>query len=259
MTSLADLPNLVGFFSYSREDDEDFRGQLSAIRDAIGRHLAAQLGRSKRQNFRLWQDKEAIAPGKLWAQQIAKAIEESAFFIPIVTPRAVGSPHCRDEFESFLARERALGRNDLVFPILYIPVPALRDEARRRSDRVLAIVAERQFEDWSSFRYDDVNGTALRQKIGRFCEKIAETLRETWISPEERRELEAETRRPAEEDERVRREAEPSDRPRTSGVPRRSRKGCARRSRRTWAPLRRRRSAFSSRATPSRRVPIVRR
>ena len=26
MASLAQLPELVGFFSYSREDDEDFRG-----------------------------------------------------------------------------------------------------------------------------------------------------------------------------------------------------------------------------------------
>ena len=55
MSSLADLPELVGFFSYSREDDEAFKGSLSALRDAIQRELSAQLGRSKR-TFRLWQD-----------------------------------------------------------------------------------------------------------------------------------------------------------------------------------------------------------
>ena|SRR6202035_5192051 len=130
MASLAELSQLVGFFSYSREDDEDFRGELSAIRAAIGRNLAALLARSKLQNFRRWQDVEAIAPGKMWETEIAKAIGESAFFIPIVTPRAVASPHCKCEFESFLAREQALGRNDLVFPILYIQVPSLKDEAR---------------------------------------------------------------------------------------------------------------------------------
>src|SRR5271165_1326783 len=124
MASLGELENLVGFFSYSREDDEDSRGRLSDLRDAIGRELASQLGRSKGQNFSLWQDVNAIAPGKLWEQEIAKAIEESAFFIPIVTPRAIASPYCKSEFESFLAREKALCRNDLVFPILYISVPA---------------------------------------------------------------------------------------------------------------------------------------
>jgi hypothetical protein len=62
MSCLIDLPEIVGFFSYSRENDEAFRGALSGLRDAISRELSAQLGRTKR-NFRLWQDEEAIAPG----------------------------------------------------------------------------------------------------------------------------------------------------------------------------------------------------
>jgi hypothetical protein len=37
MSSLAELPELVGFFSYSREDDEAFKGTLSALRDGIQR------------------------------------------------------------------------------------------------------------------------------------------------------------------------------------------------------------------------------
>jgi hypothetical protein len=52
MSSLAELPELVGFFSYSREDDDAFKGMLSALRDGIQRELSAQLGRSKRA-FRL--------------------------------------------------------------------------------------------------------------------------------------------------------------------------------------------------------------
>ena len=144
----------------------------------------------------------------MWETEIAKAIEESVFFIPIVTPRAVASPNCKFEFKSFLARERALGRNDLVFPILYIPVPALRDEVKWRNDRVLTIVAERQFVDWRSYRYVDVNSTAFGQEIGRFCEKIAETLHETWISPDKRRQLEDEARARAEDEARGREQAE---------------------------------------------------
>jgi hypothetical protein len=35
MSSLADLPELVGFFSYSREDDEGAFGALSALRERI--------------------------------------------------------------------------------------------------------------------------------------------------------------------------------------------------------------------------------
>src|ERR1700751_4727867 len=106
MSSLADLSEVVGFFSYSREDDEAFEGMLSALRDAIQRELGAQLGRSKA-TFRLWQDKEAIAPGKLWESEIKNAVQQSLFFIPIVTPRMVNSKYCQFEFDAFLERERA--------------------------------------------------------------------------------------------------------------------------------------------------------
>jgi formylglycine-generating enzyme required for sulfatase activity len=207
MASLAQLPEIVGFFSYSREDDEDFRGSLSALRNAIARDLRAQLGRTKR-NFRLWQDQDAIAPGKDWEAEITKAVEQSAFFIPIVTPWAVSSDYCQFEFNSFLARERGLGRGDLVFPILWISGPALSDETQWRGDPVLSIVGKRQYVDWRDFRYFTVDTPAFGQAIDRFCGKIAESLRERWISPEERRQLEAEAKRRAEDEERVRQEAE---------------------------------------------------
>jgi formylglycine-generating enzyme required for sulfatase activity len=206
MGSLAQLPELVGFFSYSREDDEDFRGSLSALRDAIARDLRAQLGRTKR-NFRLWQDQDAIAPGKDWEAEITRAVEQSAFFIPIVTPRAVGSDYCKFEFSSFVARERALERGDLVFPILWISVPALIDETEWRDDPVLSVVAKRQYVDWRPFRHAAVDSPAFGQAIGRFCGKIVETLREPWLSPDERRQVATEARGRAEEQQRLRLES----------------------------------------------------
>ena len=78
MPSLADLAEVIGFFSYSCEDDQAFEATLSALRGGIQGELSAQLGRSKT-NFRLWQDQEAIAPGKLWEAEIAAAVEESVF------------------------------------------------------------------------------------------------------------------------------------------------------------------------------------
>ena len=207
MASLAQLPELVGFFSYSREDDEAFRGSLSALRDAIQRELSAQLGRTRR-NFRLWQDQDAIAPGEMWEAAITSAIEQSVFLIPIITPRAVTSKYCKFEFESFLARERALGRSDLVFPIHYIQVPALLDEAEWRDDPVLSIVAKRQYVDWRIYRRKAVDAPDFGQEIEAFCSKIVEKLRARWLSPEERARQEAEAKRRAEDEERVRQEAE---------------------------------------------------
>jgi hypothetical protein len=202
MSTLADLPQLVGFFSYSREDDDAFKGTLSALREGIQRELSAQLGRS-RTTFRLWQDQAAIAPGKLWESEIKAAVDQAVFFIPIVTPRSVNSKYCKFEFESFVAREKAIGRSDLVFPILYISVAALENEAKWRDDPVLSIIGLRQYVDWRPLRHLDAQTTAVREQIERFCRKIVEALNEPWISPEERRRMEeAEAQRRAEDEAR---------------------------------------------------------
>jgi TIR domain len=153
MSSLAELPELVGFFSYSREDDDDSNGALSALRARIQRELRGQLGRTRAQ-FRLGQDTVAIAHGTLWEEQIKSAIGQSVFFLPIITPTAVNSRHCRFEFELFLKREVELGRRDLIFPILYIRVPALGNEDKRRQNEVLEIIHARQYADWTKIRHD---------------------------------------------------------------------------------------------------------
>jgi hypothetical protein len=203
MSSLADLPEVIGFFSYSREDDEASDGTLSALRDAIQQELSAQLGRS-RTTFRLWQDQEAIAPGRLWESEIKAAVEQSVFFIPIVTPRAVNSDYCKSEFEAFLAREHTLGRTDLVFPLLYIRVPALESEAIWRKDPLLSIIGLRQYVDWRRFRHVDIRTTPVREANEVFCEKIVETLRKPWVSPEERRsQQDIDAQRRAEEEQRA--------------------------------------------------------
>jgi hypothetical protein len=182
MSCLADLPELVGFFSYSRQDDEDSSGGLSKLRDRIHRELGMRLGRD-RHDFRLWQDKAAIPYGTLWRNEIERAVAESAFFIPIVSPRTVRSEHCKFEFEAFLAREKAVGRNNLVFPILYIDVPGLEIEPVWRNDDVLRIIHDRQYADWRDYRRQDVNLPEVAWQIEIYCKTIVEALRQPWTPP----------------------------------------------------------------------------
>jgi uncharacterized membrane protein HdeD (DUF308 family) len=207
MSSLAELPELIGFFSYSREDDVDSHGALSELRNRIQGELRGQLGRTTK-SFRLWQDKEAIPAGTLWEAEIKTAVGQSVFFIPIITPTVVASPFCRFEFEAFLEREAVLGRTDLVFPMLYIDVPALQDSARRQNDPLLAIIAKRQYVDWREFRYLDINSTEVKKAIGRFSANIRDALHRPWVSPEERRKQEEAAIRAQEEEQRRRHEAE---------------------------------------------------
>jgi hypothetical protein len=211
MSSLAELSELVGFFSYSREDDEDSDGALSRLRERIQRELRSQLGRSRR-NFRLWQDAAAIAHGRLWEDEIKRAVAESVFFIPIVTPTAVRSGYCKLEFNAFLAREAELGRADLVFPILYIPVAALDDEQHWRTDPVLNIIGTRQYMPWQKLRHLPSDSTEVGIEVERFCANIVRALHAEWIPPppkpdiaaarraeEERAQQEAQAKRRAEE------------------------------------------------------------
>jgi formylglycine-generating enzyme required for sulfatase activity len=200
MPSLADIPDLVGFFSYSREDDEGSGGRLSKLRERIQEELRGQLGRTKK-DFRLWQDKVSISHGELWEDNIKKAVSESVFFIPIITPTAVKSRYCKFEFETFLAREKELGRSNLVFPILYIAVPALTGDGWRE-DPLLAIIGSRQYEQWQNLRHLDASSTEVALRIEKLCENISKALQQPWLSPQERQEAEA--RRVAEEERRRR-------------------------------------------------------
>jgi hypothetical protein len=177
MSSLADLPEIIGFFSYSREDDEDSENGLSALRTRIQNELRAQLGCSK-DALRRWQDREAIPPGTLWESQIDNAVKQAVFFIPIVTPRVLRSEYCGIEFQKFLDRERELKRSDLIFPILYIDVEELENPKAWRHRPEFRMMAERQYVDWRNFRYD-LNSPDVRRAVASLCRTIAQALRRT--------------------------------------------------------------------------------
>ena len=175
MASLAELPEIIGFFSYSRDDDEDSHNALSTIRELIQNELRARLGRS-RQSLRLWQDQEAIAPGSMWESEINTAVKQSVFFIPIITPRVINSKYCGVEFKRFLDREKELRRDDLVFPILYIDVDELQDETQWRGHPVLEVIGQRQYVDWREYRFE-LESPALRRAVANLCTKITIALR----------------------------------------------------------------------------------
>jgi hypothetical protein len=177
------------------------------LRDRIRRELRAQLGRTASE-LKLFQDTVAIPYGTQWEKEIKEGIGESVFFIPIITPTAVNSRHCKTEFELFCSRELQLGRADLIFPILYIRVAALENDAKRRQNDVLEIIHARQYADWTQLRLRDVASFEFGIKIEQFCRDVCDALHEPWLSPEERRQAEEEQRRKAAEAEAKRFEEE---------------------------------------------------
>jgi hypothetical protein len=108
----------VGFWSYARSDDAHSDGHLSQLRTIVGKAIALQYGA----DVTIWQDIQAIPPGADWAASIERTIGQTVFFMPIVTPRYLKSTNCLAEFQSFRHRMQELGRDDLIFPILYVGV-----------------------------------------------------------------------------------------------------------------------------------------
>src|SRR5262249_57132940 len=112
----------------------------------------------------------------------------------------------RFEFEAFLKRESELGRNDLIFPILYITVEGLENEKQWRQNGILTVIASRQYLDWRKYRHHDYGSPDVAHKIEQFSGNIYRALRQPWATPEERRrEVEAEAGRRIEEQQRRRR------------------------------------------------------
>jgi hypothetical protein len=89
------------------------------------------------------------------------------------------------EFESFLAREKELDRDDLIFPILYISVPEFEDGTWKQNS-VLKIVNDRQYLDWRDYRPRELNDPEIRKELIQFCRNISNALRKPWRIPEER-------------------------------------------------------------------------
>src|SRR5437868_12324058 len=95
----------VGFWSYARQDDELSDGRLTRLRVLLAQELQQQYGRERVQ---LFQDMNAIAHGSDWESEIHKALDQSTFFIPILTPNFIQSEWCCREVALFLEREAQL-------------------------------------------------------------------------------------------------------------------------------------------------------
>jgi hypothetical protein len=104
-------------FPRSRQFAELTVWPLSKLRERIQEELRLQLGRNER-DFRLWQDKVAIALGELWEGRTKMAIAESVFFVPIITPTAANNGKLRRSAR--LQDEHTASRSSL----LMVPIQA---------------------------------------------------------------------------------------------------------------------------------------
>ena len=118
----------------------------------------------------------AIPFGANWADEIERAIAQTTFYIPIVTPRFLKSQYCLDEFRSYQRRMIALGRDGLIFPVHYVDVDHIRPGDTIFGDD-LAALRRSQWIDFRPHFYAEPNSPDVRRWAGDFAKGVMQAMR----------------------------------------------------------------------------------
>ena len=89
---MAEYLKLIGFWSYTSSDDTASGGRRRQLRLLLAAALQLRIGRNPK--VHIFQDVAAIPHGTDWLGQIRKALGESSFLIPILTPAFLQSGMC---------------------------------------------------------------------------------------------------------------------------------------------------------------------
>src|ERR1700730_10030865 len=158
----------AAFMSYVRFNDQHDEGQLSQFRERLSAEVRVQTG----EEFLIFQDRHDIAWGQNWQQRLDQALDAVTLLLVIITPGFFRSPACRAEVERFLARERDLGREDLILPVYSMSAPELDDPERRDADEVARVLASRQFADWRDLRFEPFTSPMVRKAMAQLATRM---------------------------------------------------------------------------------------
>jgi hypothetical protein len=156
-----------GFWSYAHADNDRDGGRVTKLAALIAGEYALLTGRT----INIFVDSVNIKWGDQWRDRISDALQQGAFFIPIITPTYFTRDICRNEMIEFTNAAKALGLEELILPILYIPVADL-DVAS--TDTTKALVAKTQYETWSDLRLADEASAAYRTGVNRIAQRLVE-------------------------------------------------------------------------------------
>jgi len=120
----------------------------------------------------LFFDGASLKWGDNWRDRIQKALEDTTFLIPIITPRFFKSEECRRELMVFSEKADQLGLQSLIMPLYFADVRALED--RETGDAAVQLIASRQHEDWRTLRFLDETVQPYRIAVNRLATRLLE-------------------------------------------------------------------------------------
>ena len=161
----------AAFLSYVRFNDQHDDGWVSQFCERLSAEVRVQLG----EEFPIFQDRKDIVWGQSWQRRIDQALDAVTLLLVIITPGFFRSAACRAEVERFLARERDLGRDDLILPVYYVSTPELDDPQRRDADELARVLGSRQFADWRDLRFEPLTSPGARRAVAHLATRMRDT------------------------------------------------------------------------------------
>jgi hypothetical protein len=76
----------------------------------------------------------------------------------------------------FIAREKALGRHDLILPVYYITCPVLEDESKRREDPLAQMISTRNYVDWRDLRFRPIDSPQAKKRLAEIATDIRQAI-----------------------------------------------------------------------------------
>jgi hypothetical protein len=102
---------VLAFFSYSHIDAESEGALIAEIHAELEKKTRAAWGI---RSFDIWRDVNNLRWGATWSKAIDDAIAACDLFVLLLSPGWLRSPFCRQEFEAFKQRERAIGTGERI-------------------------------------------------------------------------------------------------------------------------------------------------
>jgi hypothetical protein len=166
------MPNIAGFWSYVHEDDENDGGAMVRLADRVMEEYALLSG----ETLKLFVDRD-IEWGDEWKRRIDEALQETTFFIPVITPRYFKSDECRRELIKFRSASEEFGVEQLLLPIYYVEVPGM--EVEEPDDKLMAMVKAIQRVDLRDIRLKNETDAEHRTIVNGLASRILRIATET--------------------------------------------------------------------------------
>ncbi|RDV46937.1 hypothetical protein DOE76_00620 [Leifsonia sp. ku-ls] len=164
------------FLSYARADNEREGGRIVRLAQKIREEYETLTGTT----IEIFVDSAEIRWGEDFRSRLDEALQQTAFFIPVLTPTYFLREECRKEMKAFVTSASALGLDALLLSVRYVPVPDMVEDS---ADELKATAARMQFESWDHLRLADENSAEYRAAVNRLAARLVELVARLEVTP----------------------------------------------------------------------------